>query len=360
MRATSSPASGFRSSPLRALVVLLTIASRAPVLAAGDAPLLTLPSPVGELRYTPGRGLRVGDTGLTLGGYANLNVSRDEGGPGNFSIDDLSLFVSWDPTERLHFFSELEVEDLVDVADNGERTAPTLTAERLYGDFTLSDGLSARVGKFLTPVGRWNVLHAQPLVWTTSRPLVTELPFDPHTTGAMLFGSLFPSRGTLTWSLYGQFDGQLDRLPSPQEAERSGGARLEYAPGPAWSVGGSYLAFRAAEDGGWRHLTGVDTLWRHGPYEVMGEVAAVEPRTGDGKQWGLYLQGVRETVPHLFVVVRYEHMERPASFAPVNIGVLGLAWKPVPYVVVKGEYLFADHRADESPPGVKMSLAILF
>ncbi len=44
----------------------------------------------------------------------------------------------------------------------------------------------------------------------------------------------------------------------------------------------------------------------------------------------------------------------------VNLVVAGLAYKPVPYVVLKLEYLFANHPVDTSPPGVKSSIAVLF
>ena len=95
------------------------------------------------------------------------------------------------------------------------RTTATFVAERLYGDVNASDQVNLRLGKFLTPVGRWNVIHAQPLVWTTSRPLTTLLPFDAHTTGAMLFGSLLPDDTGVTYSVYGQFVNSLDRSGRP-------------------------------------------------------------------------------------------------------------------------------------------------
>ena len=105
---------------LVAAVVLLTLASPAAAAneyeyppASGadgaDAPVLSLPTHIGEVRYTPGRGLRVGDTGLTLGGYGALDLTRDDGGPATFTFEDLSLFFIWDPTKRLHLFSELDV-----------------------------------------------------------------------------------------------------------------------------------------------------------------------------------------------------------------------------------------------------------
>jgi hypothetical protein len=325
-----------------------------------EAPVVSIASPVGELSYTPGRGARLGDTGLTLGGYSNLNVTRNEGGPALLSLDDVSLFVGWDPTPRFHLFSELEFEDLVEVDDHGRggTNGWTFTAERLYGDLLVSDSLVFRLGKFLTPVGRWNVIHAQPLVWTTSRPLATTLPFDPHTTGAMLSGTVAGRAGTVDYTAFGQFTNALDPAPEPQLQDRAGGARLEYTAPAGWSVGGTYLAFTRSSV--WHHLGGLDTLWRRGRFEVQGEFTYEEQAAAtSGTQWGLYVQPVIELLPRTFLVTRYEHYDQSFGGA-VNIGVAGLAWRPLPYLVLKAEYLFADHPAAESSPGFKSSVAILF
>ncbi len=268
-----------------------------------DAPAYTLASPIGPLAYTPGRGLRLGHTPITLGGYTNLDLVRDEGGPTELTLDDLSLFVIADPHPRLHLFSELEIEELVTLDSHGHGGThdARYVTERLYGDLTLSDQLIVRAGKFLTPVGRWNVIHAQPLVWTTSRPLVTFMPFDKHTTGAMLFGSVFPAAGRVTYTLYGQCLNQLDPSPQPVEAHRSVGGRLEYQVANGPSVGASYLAFTSHGD--WQHLGGLDTLWRRDRVEVMGEaVYSDAPR-----RWGLYLQPVVRVASRLYLVGRYEH-----------------------------------------------------
>jgi hypothetical protein len=327
----------------------------------GGAAGYSLPSPIGDLHYTPGRGLRVGDTGLALGGYADAFLSRNEGGPADLGTDDVSVFVIWDPVARFHFFSELEGEDLVHVDDHGHggTNESTFVAERLYADVTASDRVALRVGKFLTPVGRWNVIHAQPLVWTTSRPLTTMLPFDAHTTGAMLFGSLLPDDTGVTYSVYGQFVNSLDpQADQPYTADRSAGLRLACSPLDEWSVGASYLASHTQGD--WDHLLGVDTLWRRGALELMGE-GVVEDGAGHlGWQWGFYLQPVLRVLPRTYLVGRYEHFDQRAPAPQVNLIVTGLAFKPVPQVVLKGEYLFADHVAEDSPPGFKASMAILF
>lgn len=344
----------------------MAIAAGAPpdvsgALDVADAPLFSVASPVGAVAYTPGRGLRIGNTGLSLGGYSNVNLERNEGGPARLTLDDLSFFIIWDPAPRLHFFSEQEFENLLEIDDHGHggTNKQTYSVERLYGDFAAADALNVRVGQFLTPVGRWNVIHAQPLVWTTSRPLVTLVPFAPQTTGAMLFGSFFPLTGSLTYTLYGQVVNALDAEPeAPQLADRSAGARLEYWSDSGGSVGASYLGF--TDEGQWQHLGGLDTFWRRGPMELMGEFAYVGAPHPLGNQWGLYLQSALEVWPRVYLVGRYEHFDQRAPQPEVNLIVTGLAFKPVPYVVLKAEYLFADHPADESPPGFKASFALLF
>lgn len=326
------------------------------------APLLQVPSPLGPLRYTPGRGLDLGRTGIKLGGYSNVDLVRNEGEPLELALDDLSFFIVWDPIPRVHLFSELEIERLlvIDTDGHGGTSEADFSAERLYGDFLASDRLGVRLGKFLTPVGRWNVIHAQPLVWTTSRPLVTIQPFDVQTTGAMIFGSVPASSGELSYSAYGQFVDQLDPEPETEGlvADRSAGARLEYEPRPELSVGSSFYAFE--RDGRWEQLVGLDTLWWKGPLELMGEFAFENATARVGDQWGLYLQAVLEVLSGVHLVGRYEHFDQRAPDPEVNLVVLGLAYKPRPYVVLKLEYLIADHRAEESPPGVKSSFALLF
>ena len=328
--------------------------------AGGDVPVASWPTPIGDVRYAPGRGLRFGDTGFALGGYTNVNLTRDEGQRALLKLDDLSLFVIWDPTARLHLFSELEFEDLVQVDDHGHAGNPDyqFNLERLYGDYTLSDALGIRGGKFLTPVGRWNVIHAQPLVWTTSRPLVTQVPFDEHTTGVMLFGSAFAGSRTLTYELYGQFTNQLEPTPTPTPADRSGGARLEFGGPLGESLGASFLA---AETGGaWRELGGVDGLFERDRFQVMGEAAVQQGERPADDLWGLYVQGVVETLPRLYLVARYEHWAPQHGPGPSNLAVGGFAFKPYPWLVFKTEYLAADHPVEESPPGFKASVAILF
>jgi hypothetical protein len=326
-----------------------------------DLSALSFPSPVGPMRYVPGRGLHIGDTGLTIGGFSTLSFTHDEGGPTRLALDDLSFLIAWNLLPRVRFFSELEVDNLVEVQSSGRSGADArFDAERVYVDLALSDQINLRVGKFLTPVGRWNTIHAEPLVWTTSRPLTTEMGFDQHTTGAMLFGSWFPGSGVVNYSIYGQFVNQLKRKTSDLDpADRSAGARLEYSTtSRELSLGLSYYA--STQNDEWQNLFGADGLWRHGPLELWGELIATGSRGPDEPEWGFFLQSALQVVGPLFLVTRYEHFDQRQPEPQVNLIDLGVAYKPLPFIVLKAEYLIADHRAEAEPPGFKSSLAVLF
>lgn len=361
-RTVKRPGPLVRAARVRSIAAVLIIGISALATAADQTEAVPTrwESPVGEVRYAPGRGLQLPDAGVMLGGYSNLNLVRDEGRPAQLGMDDLSVLVTVDPTPRLRIFSEIEFEDLFQVDDTGAAGNPEwrFTAERLYADVSASDALNLRVGKFLTPVGEWNVIHAQPLVWTTSRPLATELPFDPHTTGVMVYGTFFPASGLVSYALYGQPTNAFDRVPAPSPADRGAGGRLAFTGADGWTVGTSYQS--AEHLGDWRHLGGLDGLWRHGPLELMGEAVVENGARRVDRQWGLYLQGTLEVLPRLHLVGRYEHWERAGRAPPNNLAIGGVAWKPWSWFVLKAEYLAADHRAEESPPGFKSSIAILF
>ena len=149
-----------------------------------------LPPPQSNWEYHLGQGLQLGNSGLTLGGYGSVRVEDLRRHSPQLVLSALSLFVSWDTGTRVHFFSELKIEDVA--VTRGERAFDDrnygVELERLYADVYLTEAATVRLGKFLTPIGRWNLIHADPLVWTTSRPLITSQPFATNTTGGMLYG----------------------------------------------------------------------------------------------------------------------------------------------------------------------------
>jgi hypothetical protein len=371
---TSHSQDGSRARRVGWLLLALLLAAIHPsVLRAADAPAVLSPegpevfgfgSPVGRIDYRAGRGLHVGDTGLTLGGFATLEAERLEGGDSRGAIDALSFFVFYDPVAWLHFFSQIDVDGLASVESGreGVRSHPTATLERLYVDLGRHDAANLRVGKFLTPFGRWNQVLADPLLWTTSEPLIVEQVFDENVTGAMVWGNLFPGGQALTYDLYGTFFDAIQPDEEEPPAPPNCGGRLEWTSGGGSSIGASYFASERPHGGAWNHLGGVDGLWRpHERVELSGEALFGEGSQEDGFQWGLYAQAVVETLPTLYAVGRYEHYDPPASGRRrVDTFDLGLTWVPKYYLRLKVDYLFADHLDELSAPGLRASFSVLF
>lgn len=325
------------------------------VLDPEGAPLFAVDGPFGPFDYRLGRGLRLGASGFRLGGYATVDGERLESGDDRSGLD-VNLFVSADPVSFLHLFGELEIGEVFEwERGSAARAAPKFKAERLYGDATWRDEANLRLGKFLTPFGRWNQVLADPLLWTTSEPLVVERVFPDHVTGAMLFGSVFPGSGSLSYGVYGSFLGHEVSEPDRDAA----GARLEWTPRRGPSIGASYFA--SAHGGEWNHLGGVDAFWQPlERLELSAEALAGEGVRADGGQWGLYAQAVIETVPTLYLVGRYEHFDPPGGGAVIDLFDVGVAWVPRYWVRVKADYRIADHQDELSAPGLYGSFSVLF
>src|SRR5437899_5559638 len=149
--------------------------------------LLGADTPIGRLEYVPGRGLTVGRTNLTIGGFTTVAGAWLEGGHGEVQLDNANFFLFWDPLPWVHVFSEIELTRLAewDTDRAHAHSAPGIDVDRLYVDVGKADILNLRFGRFLTPIGRWNQVLADPPVWTTSAPLVVEDGVDETMRGAL-------------------------------------------------------------------------------------------------------------------------------------------------------------------------------
>jgi hypothetical protein len=366
---------GARHEPRRrpaartALLVALLALALASVAVAGEMPtpdrtgpeLVGLDTPLGRFDYQLGRGLRLGDTRLTLGGFTTAEFERLQSGHGTGGLEGVNLFLFFDPVSFVHVFSELEVSGLAlwETGQKGVRSDADFGVERLYADVGASDTLNLRVGKFFTPIGQWNQAPAEPLVWTSSEPLIVEDVFDETTSGAMLFGSTFPRGGTLSYAVYGSFFDTLGRA-DPRPADHNAGFYLDWASLGGWSAGASYFAAELPT-GHWNHLGGVDARWHPtGRVELSGEALVGEGSRQEGFLWGFYTQGVVETVRTLYAIGRYEHFDTPGAGRAIDLFDVGLTWVPRYYLRLKVDYQFADHADELSAPGLRASFSILF
>lgn len=349
----------------------------------------------GDSGYQLGRGYAVGDTGITLGGYASTHLQALGSSPLNWSVSSLSSFVTWDNGSKLRYFSETELEEGVSVSNDRGLTTKNadLHIERIYLDYLFSNQLTIRVGKMLTPIGQWNLIHVDPLVWTTSRPVATYNLFSNFATGVMLHGTVSLGKRPLEYAVYGDYGSVLDPTPSNTQGpdfDNAQGLRLRYDVLDRLKLGLSYSDFALTTSPNIRnHLLGMDFAWAYQRFAINSEIILdmKNPATrlnaasnafvdiDDLKRaqtsqtlnaWQGYIQGVCPLINSLYAVTRYEFFDQDnRGFNPNNrkfgqAEVLGLAYRPIPPLVWKLEYRLGKNNEALAPDGLLASFSVLF
>lgn len=322
----------------------------------------------------------MGDSGVWLGGYATLRVHDYKNTSWAAELSDLSLFVGWQKG-RWRFFSEFEVGEGLIISNGQGLTTHKgyFDLERLYLDYLADDAIQIRGGKFLTPIGRWNQIHADPLVWTTSKPYILDHAFAMHITGGMAHGNFEAFDKLWSYAVYGGSGNQVDFVPSTDSSDDNfsdtSGFRLYHESPGQIQFGISYAHFRKVlKHPGEKNLLGCDFFWSRKRYEISGEFVyrfgsgTANTLLGEPKRhnlWGLYLQGVAPLLGDVYAVARYESYQPEAASTPIHYGVAGLAYRPMPPLVFKTEYRFRGELPPQVDPGdftegFAASVAVLF
>ncbi len=327
----------------------------------GEEPVWSYASPLGAIQYRAGRGLHLGRAGLNIGGFSSFELVRDEGEATTVALEGINLLALYEPRSWLRAFVELEAGPIFEYDTDGDdlRFQPTGEFERFYLDLERSDQLKVRVGRFRTPIGRWNLVPAEPFVWTANDPVFLQRAFADRETGGMLFGSLYPSGGTLSYWLYGQVGNPFADDIEPVTPDHNVGGRIEYSGARGeWSLGASTLATES--DGDWSYLGGLDGEWHLGPVTLTSELTAADGEIEELDLWGGYVQAVVEALPTFYLVGRYEHFEPAGPERAVDLEDVGVAWIPRPWLQLKATYRLADHETEDVTRGLTASLSVLF
>lgn len=329
------------------------------------------------LPYQLGQGLAFPQQGLRIGGYSSIQYADLEHQPTALSVQDLSLFLTKEFGARWKLFSEMEIGDALTItADSTSTSGADFDIERLYADYHAYQGVTLRFGKFLTPVGQWNLIHADPLVWTVSRPLSTSAAFSRHATGAMMYG-IIPARGNdLDYWLFVDNSELLDpaeREEHPFSAgdatdtvqnnfERASGGRLLYHTfNDQLSLGVSYLSFEMQEPRQHYQLSGFDFSWSNRYLDLSGE--AIYRRSEDTAtpdEHGGYLQAVIPLPQHLYLVGRHEKYNASLLAETMTINTLGFNYRPQPAIAFKFEHRSGSNNTVVAPDGWLASFGVLF
>lgn len=334
------------------------------------------PTPADDNGYRLGRGYRLDSLGVTLGGYANFRYENLEGRKAAFTPQDLSLFLGAELTPTWRFFSESEIGNAFTVTGAGlSGSGREFDVERLYLEHDLSTGLRLRIGKYLTPIGRWNLVHADPLVWTVSRPLTTASAFARHASGAEAIGAFRLGRGTLDYRLFLDDTGDLDPSqrteeafldtdvqPNPRNAfDHGAGVRLVYRSlDDRLQLGFSAAHFKLQDRPNGKNLVGADLFYAVRRAELTGE-AVYRESNGDaeGDDRGAFLQLAVPVYGEWFAVASHERYKSGLFPEAADIDRFGVTYRPVPPVSVKIER--RETRGEErlAPDGWLLAFSLL-
>lgn len=300
-----------------------------------------------------------------LGGYSSAGISIPRDKTAEATINEISLLLSWENNSRLKFFSEFEIEKpLIWNDDHGLTTRDAyFDLERFYFDYNLSEKLNLRAGRFLTPAGRWNLLHAAPLVWTSTRPLVTSRLFPSSTNGLMLYGSVPFNESAFEYTFFVEV--LKDQIEDDDEIlyKKSSGAyfALNNLFNDSTNLGLTLATFTEDTPKEPRYrLLGLDFVTYLNKWELSGEAFQRFKNSGsnDGGS-GAYLQSAYDIGHQWHIITRIETFDSPST-GSAERWLIGATKQINPNLLFKMEFVGGSGKNPDSPRGFISSFAILF
>jgi hypothetical protein len=312
---------------------------------------------VEQLRREMREGAGAGASRVNIGGYGELHYNNIEG-DAEIDFHRFVLFFGHQFTDRIRFFSELEVEHAL----AGDGQPGEVELEQAFIDFDLSDNHTARGGLFLIPVGILNETHEPPTFYGVERNPVENqiIPTTWWEGGAMLYGRLgaglsydFALTSGLemdptTFSVRG--GRQKVAEANAENLAYTGRLRWTGAPGVELATTVQYQqnVTQGAVDEASAVLTEAHVIYARGPFALRALYArwdidgAAAEAIGADEQTGWYIEPSFKITPQVGVFARYNEWDTRAG----NDGVdtvneqtnFGVNYWPIPQVVLKADF----------------------
>ncbi|MCH7490841.1 MAG: porin [Gemmatimonadetes bacterium] len=317
------------------------------------------------LMLSPARGLAQ-DTSLDLYGFFTFEWETDDipGTSSTFDLHRFNVITEFRWSDRYRVFGEIEWEHGISLEAGGLGSG-SVALERAWFEYSNSDALRVKAGRFITPFGLYNLRHdaAATYLFVFLPSSVygkhdntvggTQRLYAKFATGVQALGTVFVERWLGRYYAYVS----NGRGPKPGEqdnnANKGVGGRINLtSPEETFSVGLSYYTDRNGNAGDTRQRSvGVDATFDYRLLHLEGEfiyprlemvdtVGAPNGKFRDGI--GYYLQGSYSLVGSIRPFARY------GSFNPdLDVGndrktnvVLGLNISLDPRVYLKNEVHF--------------------
>jgi len=320
-----------------------------------------------DFDYQLGHGLDIGP--FNFAGYSNVVVNLPNRGEKSFVLDDLSLFVSGHIGKLFNPFIEAELThfDFIHSGPTGtDRGDGDFVLERFYNDTDLTDSVTLRLGKMLTPVGEWNQIHAAPLVLTTVRPAVTVRNFSEYATGVSVLYSdtaaHFPDI-QIYWQPSTEFVERPSSITLHQYREVEG-AHISFPIRLLDKIG---FSFQQSKDinGVNQSLYGLDyhytiQKWTLEGEETFSDISSNGTSLARDTEWGLYGAASYALTDQWSLYAWYEGFADRTASSTAHDLLFGVAYRPLPATVLKLEYLQNIAGKPVNPTGLFASWSVLF
>ncbi|HEU0188614.1 MAG TPA: hypothetical protein VFQ97_01320 [Gallionella sp.] len=298
--------------------------------------------------YELGQGWHTGN--YYLSGYANIEVVDRFGAPAKLDLDDLSIFAGGRVSQWVNPFTEVELSKHTLIRQGGNPVHGDVIVERFYNDAILSEGDTLRIGKMLTPLGDWNLVHAAPLTPIITRPYTTALGFDAYTSGINWMHD--PEDGvTPDIQLYGELGNELFKRPTsqaPRNFHHVLGGHVNMPLGLTDKIGASFQHGQLMETGETFILYGVNANKSFGKLRLQSEaitskfsgavLPGATPRVHENES-GIFGLADYAITPQWHGILELEHYQDHTVNTPSRNTTVSVAYRPSPPMVWKLEYI---------------------
>lgn len=332
---------------------------------------------------------------IKIGGYAGITLMRTiDSGSVQVAEANAALILSGSLTPRISYLAELDGVRSSRENYAGRQDDSQLEFARLYFELTQGDLLRLRVGRFLTPVGQWNEIHAEPLTWTAVRPLASYRSFAKYSTGALIAGQgaiLGRDAGYALWAapslrgveieedeleFRGAFGGRVayeairgvwlgasggfvrERRPDSELDEPDEVDEDEDLPGDAPDSPDEPEHEDLDEHHG-RVLVGMDLTARRAGFELRAEATWLQRGLERAEERTAFVQLAAPLGHGLFAIGRGE-LATPVAGRTARVGLVGLHWRAPRKLVLKLERQDAGAASRAVANGWFLSVSALF
>lgn len=313
-----------------------------------------------EETYELGEGIQVAKLPLYLGGYTSLQYKNSKKLE-SYSLEDLAL-LAYGNYNKFSYMLELEYKELytrtyTDIRKY-TRKDTKLHTERLYIDYSYDENYAARIGKYNSPIGYWNLLPINVFRETTSNPQSCLIVFPKFTTGVDLSYNSY-KEGELKLDLLLQYNEDLDDEYNNYKIDKHFGFGASYEKNNyALKINGGYFhQVETSVTNNDRYYFLLSGKYDKDKIQVIGELGYQKSNHITTTPYAGYLQtSYRFTEQHIGTL-RFEAYKDNLAQKNDEVTVFAYTYRPLYPIAFKTEYQFHSlYREDQ----FLLSFSVLF